>query len=294
MDTIPDLLSNEHILNFHAGVQSLPDWLGDDLKVILGAGDLDQGDTLNLERFSMFDVFFCEPWDNHGSLRKNINYLIKNFYHEKVICFVDISQPAQVEQFCRLFQNRFRLIDGFGGHTPHLAFDCIVQVLKSGGKAVNLYEHPDGALQDEMLYTICVKPTADLRERDANFLLAHLDLYQIDNKNLENDILFGYLYHIQKHVLTIVKRSPIQVDWPIFTDLNTKDKLREMCWLLGVLILYSDIPAGLQARYEKSTRIWRPENAYPELVITKVAEGGRRKRRQTRRKRKHSRKSRRY
>jgi hypothetical protein len=55
METIRNLLPNEHVLNFYEGKPMVPEWLSSELKIILGAGDLDQEDS-NLVYASMFDV----------------------------------------------------------------------------------------------------------------------------------------------------------------------------------------------------------------------------------------------
>lgn len=288
MDTIPDLLPNEHILNFHVGVPSLPDWLGDNLKVILGAGDLDQN-LLNVQMFSMFDVFFCEPWDNEGSLRKNIEYLLTHFHHKKVICFINIRNPSQVEQFCRVFRNRFILVDGYGGHTPHLSLDCIAEVLKPGGTAVNIYESYENVYPEEALIQICNKPTSSLKKSDAGMFFAKFKLYEVENPVNRNIIESTYAECLQRHAWKLASSRPIQVDWSIFTNMDSFTKLHVAKILIAVLLEYDSLPRGLQGIFRMNTRIWNIDRTLYELVVIKVAEGGRKKYRS--RSRSHSRSS---
>ena len=289
MDTVRDLLSNEHILNFYKGTPSLPEWLGSDLKIVLGAGDLDQ-QGLNVQQFSMFDVFFCQPWDNHGSLRRNIEYLITNFFHEKVICFIDVRDPAQMERFCEVFQKRFILIDGYGGHTPHLSLECIARILKPGGTAVNIYETSENLYSEETLIQICNTPTSALKKQDAGIFFSKFSLYTVENPVNRNLIDSTYAECLQRHAWKLASKSPIQVDWSMFTDMDSATKMYVARILVAVLLEYDALPGGLQGIFKQNTRIWRPDHSFYELVLTKPAEGGRRRgRRQSRR---HVRKSR--
>jgi hypothetical protein len=293
METIQDLLPNEHILDFYKGVDALPSWLGSDLKVILGAGDLDQ-EGLNVQQFSMFDVFFCEPWDNHGSLRANIEYLIENYNHKKVICFLDISVPAQIEEFCRLFQNRFVLIDGYGGHTPHLSVECIAKTLKPGGTAVNIYEHYENVYPEEDLIKLCTTPTENLTKRDARIFFAKFRMYIVEDTVNKANIDSSYAHCLVSHAWKLGNTSPIEVEWSMLTDMNNTQRIMHMKTLIGVLLEYDRLPKGLRGTFQANRRIWQPQRVLYELVLTKVAEGGRRKKRATRRLRKNKNKSKKY
>jgi hypothetical protein len=291
METIQDLLPNEHILDFYTGVDALPLWLGSNLKIILGAGDLDQV-GLNVQQFSMFDVFFCQPWDNHGSLRKNIEYLIANYTRQKVICFLDIQVPGQVERFCELFRNRFILIDGYGGHTPHLPLDCIAKTLKPGGTAVNIYEMYENVYSEEELIKICNTPTERLTKRDAGIFFSTLHLFVVEDPVNKEKINSIYAECLVSHAWKLGLKSPIQVEWSMLTNMDSDQRILTMKTLIGVLLQYDTLPKGLQGKFQHNRRIWNPEREYIELVLTKVAEGGRRKKKATRRLRKSRSKSR--
>jgi len=143
LESIKDLLPNVHLLNFHSDVTPVvPAWLGKSLKLMMGAGDLDQGGVTNIQYFHPYDVYFCLPWEG-DALRKNVEYLLANYYHRKVICYIDVKNYEQVRRFVDLFAGRFQLIDGFGGHTPHFRLPAISRLLMIGGEAVNIYERPD-------------------------------------------------------------------------------------------------------------------------------------------------------
>jgi len=281
METVEDLLPNEHILDFYKGVDALPPWLGSDLKIILGAGDLDQ-QGLNVQQFSMFDVFFCQPWDNYGSLRKNIEYLLTNYHHQKVICFLNIQVPEQLERFCQLFRNRFILIDGYGGHTPHLSLDCIAKTLKPGGTAVNIYEMYENVYTEEDLINICNRKTESLTKRDAGMFFAKFKLYIVEDPVNKAKINSTYAQCLVSHAWKLSKNSPIQVEWSMLTDMDSDQRMMIMKTLIGVLLEYDTLPRGLQGKFKLNRRIWNPEREYTELVLTKVAEGGRRKKKATR------------
>ena len=153
LETIADLLPNEQLLNFYKGTPRIPDWLPQQLSLIMGAGDLDQN-GLNVDQFSMFDVFYCEPWDNHGSLRRNVEQLLTSYKKKKIICFLNHYSPAHRKAFVDLFKGRFKYIDGYGGHTPHFEVHELEQLLVPGGEAVNIDEPSESAVDEMKLYTL--------------------------------------------------------------------------------------------------------------------------------------------
>jgi hypothetical protein len=151
MQTIAHLLPNEHILNFHECDFALPEWLPETLSLIVGAGDLDHDNMPNVQKFSSFDVFFCNAWDSNGSFRKNVEYLTKVYHHKKVICVINHDNQEQVNRFVELFRGRFSLIDGHLGHTPHFSISNLQKLLTPGGKAMNIYERCESMVEVEEL-----------------------------------------------------------------------------------------------------------------------------------------------
>jgi len=146
--TISDLLPNPQILNFHAGSPTLPAWVGHGLRLMMGAGDMNHGGIPNVQLFATYDVFFCMPWDDRGSLRTNIEYLLANCPN-KLICFIDAKSFEQMALFTKLFAGRFSFIDGHGGHCPHLTPSNAQNVLVDGGVATNMFEWSDNVVSPE-------------------------------------------------------------------------------------------------------------------------------------------------
>jgi hypothetical protein len=144
---------NEHVLDFHEGVEHLPEWLGVGLSMIMGAGDLDQGGELNVKTFSEFDVFFCNAWDNNGSFQKNIDYLSNQYYHKKVICVINVDNVDEMRSFTSLFAHRFRYIDGYAQHTPHMNITDLEKILEEGGSVVNIYEKSENCVKYDDIIT---------------------------------------------------------------------------------------------------------------------------------------------
>lgn len=275
MNTIEDLADNEHVLNFHKGVEALPDWLGSDLKLILGAGDYTR-DKLDVEKFTMFDVFFCLPEENQeGSIRANLQYILDNYKHKKVICYLDISNTDQVKQFCKLFTNRIVLVDGYLNHTPHLPLECIAKILKAGGKAVNLYETTNHRpyYTTKEIDELCRR---DLKKENTTFFFGNVKAN-----------LTAYKECIDSKITQLLQSTPIQFDVSLLSEMDNKAKLR----LIAVLLEYSTLPQGLQGTFQKNTRIWDTNRTFYELVVTKVTQGGRK--RKTRR-HKHKSKTRKH
>jgi hypothetical protein len=80
----------------------------------------------------------------------------------------------------------------------------------------------------------------------------------------------------------------------MLTNMNDTQRIIHMKTLIGVLLEYDRLPKGLRGTFQANRRIWQPQRVLYELVLTKVAEGGRRKKRATRRLRKNKNKSKKY
>lgn len=264
MDTIQDLLPNEHFLDFGAGVEKLPDWFGDGSKsLIMGAGDLQHNGMLNVQMFNMFDVFFCKPWDWDGSLRRNMLYLLANHNHEKLLCFVDIGNRVQMDRFTTLFANRFQLIDGHMGHCPHLDFTDMHKVLVEGGQAVNVFESSETCVSDTEF---------DFWLNNGHF------------KNMSSIVLTGRIYSrncglvlpdemvadFTKRALNKIRgmaRVSVKLSAEVEADL-TNMSIHELQQILYALSLDCQLPATLVGTVRPYQRIWR-QDYHSEFVIVK-------------------------
>jgi hypothetical protein len=277
MDTIRNLLPNEHILNFHAGADAvrLPDWLGDNLKLIVGAGDMEHAGVLNVDKLNMFDVFLCLPEDDSGSLRRNIEAFLKQYPRQKVICFVDTRNELHLKSFCNLFANRFTLVDGHGGHTPHLPIDCISKILKVGGTAVNLYEIGDTVIDEEQLTSIITKEDRTLTDLDLRILFSHIGMLQYNSPNIKAEVIRNYRLYLQQKIFQKLKTNrSIELTWSDLPKENTSETLRPYITAFALVHMFDPLPANLKGVFKANTRIWQPETELIELVVTKVSAGG--------------------
>jgi hypothetical protein len=287
LSSIENLLPNPQLLNFYAGIPSLPTNLPQKLKLIMGAGDLDQDpEHLNVKYFSMFDVFYCEPWDNHGSLRKNVVYLLAN-YPNKVICFLDHTNPEHRAQFCELFQNRFEYIDGYLGHTPHFTARELAILLAPGGQAVNIEDTSEMVVKENAIYNLVshtygrplsYEEIASIR--GPLFLWSNAD----DQLQIYFQHLFGKFWK-EAYQYRTKFRTVGSIDDMFGTDL--KAKLRRMIELYFIFKKFvPTLPADLVLEYKPFKRIWHPETTYEFVITKKSSFGGRRKRKSKTTKRK--------
>jgi len=263
MQTIADLLPNEHILNFHEGEVLLPTWLPPLLSLMVGAGDLDHDNTLNVQKFSTFNVFFCNAWDSSGSFRKNVEYLIR-FNPQQVICVIDHGNEAQVDRFVELFRGRFSLIDGHLGHTPHLSISNIQKLLVPGGKAMNIYERSESMVElDEMRYWF---EHGHFKGGFSPLLLTSTMYKKGEGYLNEHDKEVMWLQFLTKIQTIYNPTGPITYD-PSF-DLYQMS-LRDLQILLYCLQLNPKMPINMKGVYTYNTRVWRTDPIL-ELVLTKV------------------------
>ena len=269
MNTIADLLPNEHILNFRDGTPTLPAWLPQrPLKLMMGAGDFNHYGMTNIQFFQGYDVFFCLPLDDRGSLRQNIEYLINSHYREKVICFIDANEQAQIHSFTQLFAGRFELVDGHGGHTPHLSYSSLQKILMNGGVAVNIYEHPESLisltemrffLKNGFLRNYITKrpiPMACMMCRVYDGKI--LDLSEEVERELENGFRERLLEYFK-----VYPDNQVQV----LIDID-KQHLSQLQQILYCLQQDSLLPVNILGEFKEFKREWK-DKAFPEFVLTK-------------------------
>ena len=293
---INDLLPNEHILNFYSATPPVvPSWLvGNDLKIIMGAGDLDQDGVLNVDFFRDYNVFFCQPWDEAGSLRRNVEALLREHNHQKVICFIDINNMNQIELFTTLFAGRFGLIDGFGGHTPHFPLPVIENLLRTGGEAVNIDETNEGLYTEfHVITTLSTQQKAyekpkNLTDSNIGLLRGRVSSWFSNDDSSEIRELNIRLYKQIEKLLKINK--VVSVDKNLFMEVvkwetfNTKLTFSKLQSIAGWLLKYKELPPTLRGNIVMYKRLWNNSPSL-DLVLTKVAAGGRRIRKTRRRSR---------
>ena len=295
--TINDLLPDEHVLNFYLETPPVvPVWLaGNNLKIILGAGDLDQDpERLNVDFFKEYDVFFCRPLDHDGSLRRNVNALITRYKHQKVICFIDIHDSKQLEVFTTLFTGRFGLIDGYGGHTPHFPLPNIERLLCVGGEAVNVDEQSDTYYSEDDIYRRLSTQEKGgeafkiLTKNNIDFLRGRIRDW-FTNNNANNELREFNLRLYRQIEKLLIKNKAISINRELNRELvrnetfNTKETFLNLKSIAGWLLKYDELPPTLRGNITMYKRLWR-DVPFVDLVLTKVAAGGRRLRKTRRRK----------
>jgi len=252
-----EIQNNEHILNFYDESKELviPEWLPKSgLKLIMGAGDLDQGDELNVVTFKDYDVFYCGPWDNNGSLLKNINYLIENYNKKKLICFIDNSNDAHVEKFINVFKGHFSFIDGFGGHCPHFPLPALDALLQVGGKAANIFEGSETFVTDTRLIKML---EINLVTRET---LARIHYTDKANEPIIKTLLIKTINNIS---------TPIQVKIELESGSLENEPINWLQYILYSVYLCKFISPTIQCSYIKFTKPWKTKE---ELVLTKITD----------------------
>lgn len=286
VSTIQDLLPNEHILNFHAGRPQLPAWLGDDLKLIVGAGDITREEP-DVVRLSQFDVFLCQPWDVEGSLRENVTYLLTHYPKQKVLCFLDIEQKSQVDTFCELFANRFTLVDGDGIHIAHLPISCLERILKVGGTATNIFEKGEGVSTEFDLTKLLQKEVRDINAEVVGNLLTKTRLLEYNTPETKENVIEMYRYALKRLIFVKgLENASVKVIWNDLPVENTEATLNIYKLALAYLLMYNPLPPTLKGVFGKHRRASAPDREYMDIVLTKVAAGGGSTKRKTRKMRK--------
>lgn len=274
MDTIADLLPNEHILNFYdsnpastTAASQLPEWLllKPTLSLMMGAGDLCHGGITNIEKFNMFDVFLCNAMDHDGSVRKNLLYLLANHHHQKVICIMNIHNQEHVRKFVQLFKGRFHHIDGHLNHTPHLPYENLNQVLSVGGTATNIYESSENMVStDEILFWL----ESGFFKTGGGKVMATSRVY---SKNMGYTLLEQDEAMLrQKFISKIQEMAPSAKQVTVSPLITLEElELRQLQIIQYCLSISIDLMLNLVAEVKHNVRLWSPQSRV-ELVITKV------------------------
>jgi hypothetical protein len=265
-EKIGHLLPNPQILNFHTGVPTLPEAPAGDLRLMMGAGDHDQGGILNTEHFATYNVFFCYPEDNEGSLLRNVEYLLTT--PGRLLCFADIENPAHINAFKQLFAGRFSFIDGFGGHCPHFDTDTLSVLLKMGGQAANIYERGEILLMkkdiDFWLENSTFKPfpkntAVRIVERNKAMITARLHVNPDDLPKLTEQIR-------EKVLRAQVSCRQIKIDRE---EINAAD-LHTLQQYACMQMFDNDMPLNLTGTYTMNKKDWWSKPSM-EFIITKHA-----------------------
>jgi len=258
MDTIQDLLPNAHILNFHTGMPTIPEWVRPSgLRLMMGAGDLDHTGIPNVELFHTYDVFFCLPINNGNSLRINVEYLLAH-PKGKLLCFLNNNDPAHVEAFTTLFSGRFNMIDGHGGHCPHLPLENIQRLLCEGGTAMNIFERSENLITVEQLDMWILK---GYFKGGTNGLLTA----RVYGPDADSEALTDRLRQKTRELLDSTALVTISNDF--LTNLNTLTR-SDLQYICRSLCFAQSMPLNLTGEVSLVAKDWR-DGPYMEFVITK-------------------------
>lgn len=254
--TIGHLLPNPQVLNFHLPQEQQQQLPEEGLRLMMGAGDLNQGGMPNIELFNTYDVFFCQPWDWNGSLLENVTYLITQ--PNKLLCFIDAKNPDQIKAFCTLFAGRFSFIDGFGGHCPHFDMSALRRLLQEGGTAANIYEGAETCITLEQMQNYLVHGVLPYPNYDS------VTSKIMDLTDKTEPALKVQLCAKIRTLAAAAKRVKIPID-----DLETLE-IRTLQHRLRMLLFDSFMPLDLVANLVDIKKDWLP-HPISELVVTKIS-----------------------
>jgi len=261
------LVKNEHVLNFHEGVERLPEWLEGTytLSLMMGAGDLCQEGVLNVEKFSNFDIFFCNAWDQLNSFKNNVDYLCQNYHHRKAICVIDVNNKEEMAQFVKLFTHRFYCIDGFGQHTPHMNITDLEKVMYLGGKATNIYELSENVINfSEMMKWLQDEYYPYIGLVDAN-VCGENGFGRDLTEQEKSQIIPLMLLRIRR---LLANSMTVRLS-PAVEELLDSYSLSDLQKILRGLLYEANMPLNMVGEIKLNMRSWRPYS-YIELVIQRV------------------------
>jgi hypothetical protein len=125
-----------NILNFHIGnIEKLPNWFKSPYRVIFGVGDNDS----KIDSWKEYNVYIVLPEvknvESCQFLREN---LLKLKNTNRIMCFIDIFNKNQTQQFIKLFYKKCDIIDFNGPHCVSFSFSTYALLLTKKGKVIGL------------------------------------------------------------------------------------------------------------------------------------------------------------
>lgn len=263
---------DRHLLNFSEtfGKESIPSGLADkSLSLMVGAGDLEHDGMPNTQKFSQFDVFFCNAWNINGSLQRNVDYINKHYPDQKVICVVDYDVKEQVERFINVFSERFLLIDGHGGHTPHFTLGELRRLLAVGGEAMNIHEKSENVMPLENALFWLENGYSRIKCVNNVYLTARI--YDVNSRDM--GLTSGQEENLRsRFIARITAVYPNVLSTTISPELLANLQSLTLPYLQEILVglLYdNDIHLDMKAEIRMNKRVWRPSTTV-EIVLLKV------------------------
>jgi len=260
---ISDLLPHENILNFHVGEPVLPPWVDTHLKLLLGAGDLDQKGILNLKAFPNFDVYACFPWDNAGSLRANIEYFLT--LPKKLLCLLDFHNNTHLKLFIKLFKGKFEVIEGHGAHTPHLKVCDLSFLLEEGGKASNIFERSSNVSSVSMVKEWLKNPHNSYIGNGYMFDVDANGQYKAISSETKEELIRMYRDAIRKVNSTNIQ---IHVEEDYYHMMDTWELEECQSVLMGLLHEF-ETPVDMRGTVQPFQPVWNL-HVRPELIYKKI------------------------
>ena len=239
-----------YLLNFENDV-SFPEFLNDTLSLMVGAGDLCHGGVPNVQKFS-HNVFFCNGWDDNGSLQQNVDYLSQ--HKNKIVCIVDYEKKEQMKKFIDLFKNRFTLIDGHDAHTPHFTVYEYSQLLADQGEAMNIFERSECIITEKEMITYLTKGSLPGLNPVRAVLTSRI--YNMKEEEKLRILMIEKINHVKS------EKFILDIDLP---SLHTS----QLQYILTALLYEWDIPLNIKAIIRMNQRIWKNDPQL-ELVLQKV------------------------
>jgi len=112
------------------------EYSGNDVRMILWAGDCVHDDVTDIERLPNFDVYVCLGFPE--TINQNIAFL-KNRSNGGVICLLDIQSSEQMNRFLDTFRGKVKLLESdYNGNTPVLKQEYYQELLQADGIAHNI------------------------------------------------------------------------------------------------------------------------------------------------------------
>ena len=267
----PNLPIDKHLLNFSTPItpNDLPAGLQGDLSLMVGAGDLEHGGIPNVEKFHQFDVFFCNGWDIEGSLQRNVDYINEFFPGKKVICVVDYEKKEEVNRFISIFANRFALIDGHGGHTPHFTITELRKIMVVGGEAMNIFEQSENMmlLDDAIFWLENGYPRTFAHSN--TLLTARIYTTNSPGMRLTTEQTDDLRRRFTENIIALNKKNKRTIISAELLDNLPSLSLENLQQILVSIMYDIHIHLDMLAIVRMNKRLWR-ENASVDLVLKKV------------------------
>ena len=221
----------------------------------------EMGDDADLKKVLKKDYYNKKQREKYHTIFQKIATKMKC----RFVSSRDVHNEQEMVSFTDLFKHRFRRVDGYGQHTPHMSITYLERVLCIGGRATNIYEMSEMCME--------VNEFQKYLKEDFYPYMEMMDGKVYRNPGTCFDLGEEKTAELKALVLRRIhervdKGGFVEVEYSVMRDLETYS-LWNLQKVLKALLYEPQFPPNMLATIGWNKRSWREESML-ELVVQRI------------------------